>query len=211
MRRPSHTPTSLQTHACRLISLHTDPTTLRHNHTPTFWRTASFTRRPSYTRTLLHTNSNTHTHAHTHTHTHTRTHTHTHTHTRTHTQTLLHAVPETLRPFLHAVAHTNIFTRNLYTQRVFHVRTTYPYTHTHRHHPRSIFSPMTDDLYFFFFVFAKPNFRKKSCPFIAKPNFVQWIFCPMCMSNYCKKQYLTKIQSHLRISYQHKLFSSKYS
>ena len=166
MRRPSHTPTSLQTHACRLISLHTDPTTLRHNHTPTFWRTASFTRRPSYTRTLLHTNSNTHTHTrthtHIHTHMHTRTHTHTHTHTHAHTQTLLHAVPETLRPFLHAVAHTNIFTRNLYTQRVFHIRTTYPYTHTHRHHPRSIFSPMTDDLYFFFFVFAKPNFRKKT-------------------------------------------------
>ena len=213
MRRPSHTPTSLQTHACRLISLHTDPTTLRHNHTPTFWRTASFTRRPSYTRTLLHTNSNTHTHTRTHTHTHAHTHIHTYTHTHTHTHTDAFTRgswdSETL---LHAVAHTNIFTRNLYTQRVFHIRTTYPYTHTHRHHPRSIFSPMTDDLYFFFFVFAKQISVKKLvsvyCQTQFRPmNFLSYVYVILLQ----KKQYLTKIQSHLRISYQHKLFSSKYS
>ena len=153
MRRPSHTPTSLQTHTCRLISLHTDPTTLRHNHTPTFWRTASFTRRPSYTRTLLHTNSNTHTHAHTHIHTHAHTHTHIHTHTRTHTQTLLHAVPETLRPF-YTQLHTPTFSHAIFTHKGFFTYAPPTHTHTHRHHPRSIFSPMTDDLYFFF-----KNFR----------------------------------------------------
>ena len=106
MRRPSHTLTSLQTHACRLISLHTDPITLRHNHTPTFWRTASFTRRPSYARTLLHTNSNTHTH------------THVHTHTRTHTQTLAFTRgswdSETL--FTRSCTHQHFHTQSLHTK-----------------------------------------------------------------------------------------------
>ena len=163
MRRPSHTPTSLQTHACRLISLHTDPTTLRHNHTPTFWRTASFTRRPSYTRTLLHTNSNTHTrtHTHTHTHMHTRTHTYTHTHAHTHRRFYTRFL-RLWDPFTRSCTHQHFHTQSLHTKGFSRTHHLPIHTHTHRHHPRSIFSPMTDDLYFFFFVFAKPNFRKKT-------------------------------------------------
>ena len=150
MRRPSHTLTSLQTHACRLISLHTDPTTLRHNHTPTFWRTASFTRRPSYTRTLLHTNSNTHTH------THTRTRTRTHTHRRFYTRFL-----KLWDPFTRSCTHQHFHTQSLHTKGFSRTHHLPIHTHTHRHHPRSIFSPMTDDLYFFFFVFAKQISVKK--------------------------------------------------
>ena len=127
MRRPSHTPTSLQTHACRLISLHTDPTTLRHNHTPTFWRTASFTRRPSYTRTLLHTNSNTHTH--THAHTHTRTHTYTHTHGHTHRR-FYTRFPRLWDPF-YTQLHTPTFSHAIFTHKGFF--TYAPPTHTHTH------------------------------------------------------------------------------
>ena len=48
----------------------------------------------------------------------------------------------------------SLHTNGLHTQpficELFHIRTTYPYTHTHRHHLRTIFSPITDDFYFSF-------------------------------------------------------------
>ena len=151
MRRPSHTRTSLQTHACTQMPLHTDPTTLGHNHTPTFWRTTSFTRRPSYARTLLHTNSCTHTHI------------------RFNTQSL----------------HTKGLHTQTFIRKLFHIRTTYPYTHahTHRHHLRTIFAPITNDVYFF--CFCESKFLLNPVSVFFKPTFVQWIFLPMCMSYYC--------------------------
>ena len=214
MRRPSHTPTSLQTHACRLISLHTDPTTLRHNHTPTFWRTASFTRRPSYTRTLLHTNSNTHTHthAHTHTYTHTCTHAHTHTHTHAHTQTLLHAVPETLRPF-YTQLHTPTFSHAIFTHKGFFTYAPPTHTHTHIDIIPEASSLQWQMIYIFSFSFLRNQISVKKlvsvyCQTQFRPmNFLSYVYVILLQ----KKLYLTKIQSHLRISYQHKLFSSKYS
>ena len=167
MRKPSHTPTSLQTHACRLISLHTGPTTLGHNHTPTFWRAASFTRRYSYTRTLLHTNPNTHTHAHTHTHT--RTHTHAHTHRRFY-----------MRSF-YTQLHTATFSHAIFTHKgffSFHVRTTYPYTHIDIiPEASSLQWPM---IYIFSFSFLRNQFSAKILfLFIAKPDFVQCIWILM--------------------------------
>ena len=166
MRRPSHTPTSLQTHACRLISLHTGPTTLGHNHTSTFWRASSFTRRSFYTRTLLHTNPNTHTPTHTHAHTHTYTHTYTHTRTHTHPHRRSY-----MRSF-YTQLHTPTFSHAIFTHKGFFYFMYAPLTHTHahRHHPRSIFSPMTNDLYFLFFVFLRNQFSAKKSCFCLLPN-----------------------------------------
>ena len=195
MRRPSHTPTSLQTHACRLISLHTDPTTLRHNHTPTFWRTASFTRRPSYARTLLHTNSNTHTH------------THTHTDRRFYTRFL-----RLWDPFTRSCTHQHFHTQSLQTKGF--SRTHHLPIHTHIDIIPEASSLQWQMIYIFSFSFLRNQISVKKlvsvyCQTQFRPmNFLSYVYVKLLQK---KKQYLTKIQSHLRISYQHKLFSSKYS
>ena len=170
MRKPSHTPTSLQTHACRLISLHTGPTTLGHNHTPTFWRAASFTRRYSYTRTLLHTNPNTHTHKHTHTHA--------HTHTRTHTHTHIDAF--TWDPFTRSCTHQHFHTQSLHTK-VFFISCTHHWPiHTHIDIIPEASSLQWPMIYIFSFSFLRNQFSAKILfLFIAKPNFVQCIWILM--------------------------------
>ena len=171
MRKPSHTPTSLQTHACRLISLHTGPTTLGHNHTPTFWRAASFTRRYSYTRTLLHTNPNTHTHTHAHTHTHTRTHTHAHTHRRFY-----------MRSF-YTQLHTPTFSHAIFTHKgfFFFISCTHHLPiHTHIDIIPEASSLQWPMIYIFSFSFLRNQFSAKILfLFIAKPNFVQCIWILM--------------------------------
>ena len=174
MRKPSHTPTSLQTHACRLISLHTGPTTLGHNHTSTFWRASSFTRRSFYTRTLLHTNPNTHTPTHTHAHTHIHTHAYTHTHT--------HIDAFTWDPFTRSCTHQHFHTQSLHTK-VFFISCTHHWPiHTHIDiipESSSLQWPMIYIFYFSFF--CETNFPQKKILFlfIAKPNFVECIWVLM--------------------------------
>ena len=157
MRKPSHTPTSLQTHACRLISLHTGPTTLGHNHTPTFWRAASFTRRSSYTRTLLHTNPNTHTPTHT------------------------HIDAFTWDPFTRSCTHQHFHTQSSHTKGFFFISCTHHLPiHTHIDIIPEASSLQWPMIYIFSFSFLRNQFSAKILfLFIAKPNFVQCIWILM--------------------------------
>ena len=112
----------------------------------------------------------------------TRTHAHTHTHIRFNTQSL----------------HTKGLHTQTFIRKLFHIRTTYPYTHahthTHRHHLRTIFAPITNDVYF---LFLRKQISAKS-----RVRFFQTNFCPM---NFLTDvyvillQHLTKMLSRLDI------------